>query len=69
MRLPRTSGNSVYTSPAHHTGLSVPATLTLAEPYRIGIQLDDTTPGGTTGRDDAEAWPVLGEPTLLCTNV
>jgi hypothetical protein len=49
--------------------MSVPVTVELAEPYRFGIQLFDTTPGGTTGRDDVESWPVLGEPAFLCTGV
>lgn len=59
----------VYTSPALTPGMSVPVTVPLAKPYRFGIQMFDTTPGGTTGRDDVEAWPVLGEPAFLCTGV
>ncbi|MFC7497068.1 MULTISPECIES: hypothetical protein [unclassified Nocardioides] len=59
----------IYTSPALTPGMSVPVTASLAKPYRFGIQLLDTTPGGTTGRDEAEAWPVLGEPAFLCTGV
>lgn len=59
----------VYTSPALTPGMSVPVTVSLANPYRFGIQLSDTTPGGTSGRDDVESWPVLGEPAFLCTGV
>lgn len=59
----------IYTSPALTPGMSVPVTLDLATPYRFGIQLFGTTPGGTTGRDEVEAWPVLGEPAFLCTGV
>jgi hypothetical protein len=59
----------IYTSPTLAPGMSVPATVPLAKPYRFGIQLLDTTPGDTTGHDDVEAWPVLGEPSFLCTNV
>ena len=59
----------IYNSPALTPGMSVPLTITLAKPYRFGIQLLDTTPGGTTGRDEVEAWPVLGAPAFLCTGV
>jgi len=59
----------IYTSPTLTPGMSLPLTLSLAAPYRFGIQLTDTTPGGTTGRDAVESWPVLGEPAFLCTGV
>jgi hypothetical protein len=59
----------VYASPALTPGTSVPVTVDMARPYRFGIQLFDTTPGGTTGHDALESWPVLGEPALLCTGV
>jgi hypothetical protein len=59
----------VYASPTLTPGMSVPVTIDLATPYRFGIQLFDTTPGGTTGRDDIESWPVLGEPAFLCSGV
>ena len=59
----------VYASPTLTPGISVPVTVDLAKPYRFGIQLFDTTPGGTTGRDAVESWPVLGEPAFLCTGV
>jgi hypothetical protein len=59
----------VYASPTLTPGMSVPVTIDLAKPYRFGIQLFDTTPGGTTGRDDIESWPVLGEPAFLCSGV
>jgi hypothetical protein len=61
---------TVYTSPTLTPGMSVPVTIPLdAKPYRLGIQLADTTPGGTTGRDAIESWPVIGEPALRCTGV
>ena len=59
----------VYASPALTPGMSIPVSVELAKPYRLGIQLLDTTPGGTTGRDAVESWPVLGEPAFLCTGV
>lgn len=59
----------IYASPTLTPGISLPVTVDLAEPYRFGIQLFDTTPGGTTGRDAVESWPVLGEPAFLCTGV
>ena len=59
----------IYSSPTLTPGMSVPVTIDLAEPYRFGIQLFDTTPGGTTGRDGVESWPVLGEPAFLCSGV
>jgi hypothetical protein len=59
----------IYTSPTLTPGMSVPVTIDLAQPYRFGIQLFDTTPGGTTGRDAVESWPVLGEPAFLCSGV
>jgi hypothetical protein len=59
----------VYASPTLTPGMSIPLTIDLATPYRFGIQLFDTTPGGTTGRDDLESWPVLGEPAFLCSGV
>jgi hypothetical protein len=58
-----------YQSPSLTPGMDVPVVIPLPRPYRIGIQLFDTTPGGTTGRDDAESWPVIGDPALLCTGV
>jgi hypothetical protein len=59
----------VYASPDLTPGMSIPVTVELAKPYRFGIQLLDTTPGGTTGRDAVESWPVLGAPAFLCTGV
>ncbi len=60
---------TVYTSPALTPGMSLPVTVPLAKPYRFGIKLSDTTPGGTTGRDAVESWPFLGDPAFLCTGV
>ena len=59
----------IYTSPTLTPGMSVPITIDMAEPYRFGIQLFDTTPGGTAERDGVESWPVLGEPAFLCSGV
>ncbi|GAB3785457.1 hypothetical protein GCM10027601_20960 [Nocardioides ungokensis] len=59
----------LYASPTLTPGMSVPVVVDLAKPYRFGIQLFDTTPGGTTGHDAVESWPVLGEPAFLCTGV
>jgi hypothetical protein len=59
----------IYQSPALTPGMSLPVTILLAKPYRFGIRLSDTTPGGTTGNDEVEAWPVIGEPAFRCTGV
>jgi hypothetical protein len=59
----------VYASPSLTPGMSIPVIVDMAKPYRFGIQLLDTSPGGTTGRDAVEAWPVLGDPAFLCTGV
>lgn len=60
----------IYTSSSLTPGMSLPVTIPLAaKPYRFGIQLADTTPGGTTGNDDIESWPVIGEPAFHCTGV
>lgn len=60
---------TIYESPSLTPGMDLPVTIPLPNPYRFGIQLFDTTPGGTTGRDAIESWPVIGEPALLCTGV
>ena len=44
-------------------GMAVPITLSLALPYRFGLQAFDTSTGAI------ESWPAVGEPALLCTNV
>lgn len=59
----------IYQSPSLTPGMDLPVAISLAKPYRFGIQLFDTTPGGTTGRDAVESWPVIGEPAFLCTGV
>lgn len=60
----------IYTSPTLTPGMAVPATVPLpTKPYRFGIRLTDTTPGGTTGNDEVESWPVIGEPAFHCTGV
>ncbi|WP_435744538.1 hypothetical protein [Nocardioides sp. SYSU DS0663] len=59
----------VYESPALTPGMDLLVSVALAKPYRFGIQAFDTTPGGTAGRDAVEAWPVIGDPALLCTGV
>lgn len=58
-----------YQSPTLTPGMAVPVTIPLPQPYRFGIQLTDTTPGGTTGRDPIQAWPVIGDPAFLCTGI
>ncbi|WP_182525849.1 hypothetical protein [Nocardioides dongkuii] len=61
---------TVYSSPTLTPGMDLPVTVPLpTKPYRFGIRLSDTTPGGTTGRDDIEAFPGIGEPVLRCTGV
>lgn len=59
----------VYESPVLRPGMDVPVNVPLPQPYRFGIQLFDTTPGGTPRRDLIEAWPVIGDPAFLCTGV
>ena len=59
----------IYISPVLTPGMSAYVKVPLANPYRFGIQVTDTTPGGTTSRDAVESWPVLGEPAFLCTGV
>jgi hypothetical protein len=59
----------IYQSPSLTPGMDLPVNISLAKPYRFGIQLFDTTPDGTTGRDAVESWPVIGEPAFLCTGV
>ena len=59
----------VYESAELSPGMELPVTIAIARPYRIGLQFFDTTPGATTGRDEIEAWPVIGGPALLCTGV
>lgn len=60
---------TIYESPSLTPGMEVPVTVSLASSYRFGIQLTDTSPSGTTGRDDIESWPVIGDPAFLCTGV
>ncbi len=52
---------TVYRSPDLTPGTSAVLSLTIAKPYRFGIQLLDTSP------DEAESWPVLGDPAFRCT--
>lgn len=60
---------TIYTSRSLTPGMSLPVTIPLATPYRLGLLLTDTTPGGTDGHDDIEAYPSIGDPLLLCTGV
>lgn len=62
-------GASLYDSPTLTPGMSLRTRLPLARPYRFGIQLTDTSPGGTSGHDDVESWPGLGEPAFLCRGI
>lgn len=60
----------VYESPSLTPGMEIEMSVPLdVLPYRFGVQLFDTSPGGTSGRDDIESWPVLGEPAFNCTGV
>lgn len=61
--------STVYESPVLTPGRQLEATVPLDLPYRFGLQILDTSEGGTTGRDDVESWPVLGEPAFNCTGV
>jgi hypothetical protein len=58
-----------YQSPSLTPGMDLTVTIALAKPYRLGIQLSDTSPGGTEGHDDIESYPAIGDPALLCTGV
>ncbi|WP_148575643.1 hypothetical protein [Nocardioides caldifontis] len=53
----------IYESTPLTPGMDLPVHIPLSKPYRIGIQLFDTSP------DAIESWPVIGEPELLCTGV
>jgi hypothetical protein len=57
----------IYESQPLAPGTELPVTVPLANPYRLGVILTDTTPGGTDGHDDIESYPSIGDPTLLCT--
>jgi hypothetical protein len=59
----------VYESQQLSPGTELPVTIPLAKPYRLGVILTDTTPGGTEGHDDIESYPSIGDPELLCTDV
>lgn len=59
----------VYESPVLTPGMDISVTVPLALPYRLGLRLLDTTPGGTPSRDAVESWPVVGDPGLLCSGV
>ncbi len=59
----------VYHSSALTPGMSLPVSVPIAKPYRLGIQLSDTSPGGTEGHDEVEAYPAIGDPALRCTGL
>jgi hypothetical protein len=60
----------IYQSPTLTPGMDLAVTIPLAKPYRLGIQLSDTSPGGgTEGLDETESYPAIGDPALLCTGV
>ena len=65
----RHGDTSVYRSPALTPGMSLPFYVPLAKPYRLGIQLSDTSPGGTEGYDEVEAYPAISDPALRCTGL
>lgn len=54
---------SIYASPALTPGMSMKIQVPLALPYRFGLRATDTSPDGV------EAFPVIGDPTLLCTGI
>jgi hypothetical protein len=54
---------SVYESPVLTPGMDVPVNVRLSAPYRFGVQAANTSPEGV------KAWPVIGDPALLCTGV
>lgn len=59
----------LYTSPALRPGMGHSVRLNLPSPYRFGIRMADTSPGGTSGSDEVESWPGLGDPAFLCSGV
>lgn len=54
---------SIYESPALTPGMSVKIQVPLALPYRFGLRATDTSPDGV------DAYPVIGDPALLCTGI
>ena len=58
-----------YVSPSLTPGMTSTITVPLATPYRLGIRLSDTSPGGTENHDAIESYPAIGDPALLCTGV
>jgi hypothetical protein len=59
----------IYQSPSLTPGVDLAITIPLTKPYRLGIQLSDTSPGGTEDHDEIESYPAIGDPALLCTGV
>ena len=59
----------IYQSPSLTPGMELEITIPLTKPYRLGINLSDTSPGGTEGHDEIESYPAIGVPALLCTGV
>lgn len=53
----------VYESPALTPGMDVPMEIGLPLAYRVGFQLVNTSP------EDVYSWPMIGDPTMLCTGV
>ncbi len=62
-------GIPIYQSRSLTPGMALPVTIPIANPYRLALQLTDTTPGGSDGHDPIEAYPSIGDPTLRCTGV
>jgi hypothetical protein len=54
---------SIYQSPALTPGMSMKTQVPLALPYRFGLRATDTSP------DAVDAYPVVGDPALLCTGI
>ncbi|MDN4159979.1 hypothetical protein [Nocardioides abyssi] len=59
----------VYETPPLTPGMSLEWTVQLPHPYRLGLQLRDTSPGGSEAHDEVESYPAIGDPALLCTGV
>lgn len=58
----------VYLSPSLTPGMSQNIEVPLPKPYRIGVQLTDTTTDVADG-DDIESYPSIGDPLLKCTGL
>lgn len=53
----------IYSSPTLTPGMQLQVNVSLATPYRFGIQVLDTSPA------ELDSWPVIGDPAFLCSGV